>query len=140
LRDAAGQLRNVEGTRITDSLAAGSTRDSVQLLLDTLVAQDFEVIGPTARDGAIVYDQIARITDLPVGWTDRQDAGRYRLERRDDGALFGFNVGPQAWKRFLHRPVETLWTTRRDENVTTVEDAHGPAPKYRVYRRRRRHR
>jgi hypothetical protein len=120
---------------MTDSLAVGSTatiaRDSVQLLLDTLVAQDFEVIGPTARDGAIVYDQIARITDLPVGWTDRQDAGRYRLERRDDGALFG---------RFLHRPVETLWTTRRDENVTTVEDAHGPAPKYRVYRRRRRHR
>ena len=40
------------------------------------------------------------ITDLPVGWTDRRDAGRYRLERRDDGALFGFNVGPQAWKRF----------------------------------------
>ena len=40
---------------MTDSLAVGSTatisRDSVQLLLDTLVAQDFEVIGPTARDG-----------------------------------------------------------------------------------------
>jgi len=130
LRDAAGQLRNVEGTRITDSLAAGSTRDSVQLLLDTLVAQDFEVIGPAARDGAIVYDRIARITDLPVGWTDGQDAGRYRLKRRDDGALFGFNVGPQAWKRFRHRPVETLWTTRKDQNCITVEHGDSPASKY----------
>jgi sulfhydrogenase subunit beta (sulfur reductase) len=99
---------------MTDSLPVGNTatisRDSVQALLDVLVTRDFEVIGPTTRDGAIVYDRIARVADLPVGWTDRQDAGRYRLERRDDDAFFGFNVGPQAWKRFLHRPVETLWT------------------------------
>jgi sulfhydrogenase subunit beta (sulfur reductase) len=99
---------------MTDSLTVGNTatisRDSVQALLDVLVTRDFEVIGPTVRDGAIVYDRIARVADLPVGWTDRQDAGRYRLERRDDDAFFGFNVGPQAWKRFLHRPVETLWT------------------------------
>ena len=50
------------------------------------------------RDGAIVYDRIGRVADLPVGWTDRQDGGRYRLERCDDDALFGFNVGSQAWK------------------------------------------
>ena len=52
------------------------------------------------RDDAIVYDEIASLEDLPVGWRDRQDAGRYRLEPRDDGAFFGFAVGPQAWKRF----------------------------------------
>jgi sulfhydrogenase subunit beta (sulfur reductase) len=106
------------------------SRDSVQALLDVLVARDFEVIGPTARDGAIVYDRIGRVDDLPVGWTDSQDAGRYRLERRDDGALFGFNLGPQAWKRFLHRPVETLWTMRKDENGTTTEHDDRTAPKY----------
>ena len=55
-----------------------------------------------------------RVRDLPAGWTDRQEAGRYRLERRDDDALFGFAVGPQSWKRFLHPPVETLWTARRE--------------------------
>jgi hypothetical protein len=49
-----------------------------------------------------------------LGWTDRQDGGRYRLERRDDGALFGYNVGPHSWKRFLHPPVQRLWQARRD--------------------------
>ena len=78
---------------MTDSLTVGNTatisRDSVQALLDVLVTRDFEVIGPTVRDGAIVYDRIARVADLPVGWTDGQDAGRYRLERRDEDAFFG---------------------------------------------------
>jgi sulfhydrogenase subunit beta (sulfur reductase) len=71
---------------MTGSLAVGRiatiSADSVQLLLDTLVAQDFEVVGPTVRDGAIVYDRIARITDMPVGWTDRQEPRTIPLCRR----------------------------------------------------------
>ncbi len=31
----------------------------------------------------------------------RQDGGTYRLERRDDEALFGYAVGPHSWKQFL---------------------------------------
>ncbi len=42
--------------------------------------------------------------ELPVGWTDRQDGGTYRLERRDDEARFGFAVGPHSWKQFLFPP------------------------------------
>jgi formate hydrogenlyase subunit 6/NADH:ubiquinone oxidoreductase subunit I len=104
--------------------------DVVQTLLDVLTARDYEVVGPTARDGAIVYDRIARVADLPAGWTDRQEAGRYRLERRDDNALFGFTVGPQAWKRFLHRPIETLWTMRKTANGLTVEGDGSEVPKF----------
>ncbi len=119
---------------MTDTVAAGGTatisRGAVQTLLDILAAQNYEVIGPTVRDDAIVYDRIARLADLPAGWTDRQEAGRYRLERRDDGALFGFTVGPQAWKRFLHRPVETLWTMRRTDNGVTVESGNSVVPKF----------
>ncbi len=103
--------------------------DALQTLLDAL-AEDYEVIGPTVRDGAIVYDRIARVAELPAGWTDRQAPGRYHLERRQDGALFGFTVGPQAWKRFLHRPVETLWTMRKGENGVTVESDAGSVPNF----------
>jgi len=117
-----------------DSVAVGGTatisRGALQALLDVLAAKDYEVFGPTARDDAIVYDRIARLADLPAGWTDRQEAGRYRLERRDDAALFGFSVGPQAWKRLLHRPVETLWTMRRTEHGVTVESRYSAAPKF----------
>jgi formate hydrogenlyase subunit 6/NADH:ubiquinone oxidoreductase subunit I len=66
---------------------------------------------------------------LPAGWTDHQEAGRYRLERRDDAALFGFAVGPQSWKRFLHPPVETLWTMRQGEGVT-VSSAITTTPRF----------
>ena len=82
------------------------------------------------RDGAIVYEPVSQLSDLPIGWTDRQEPGRYRLERRDDAALFGFTVGPQAWKRFLHPPAETLWTMRRGEDGVTVESPADIAPKF----------
>ena len=92
------------------------TCDGLQALIDALEHRAYRVVGPVVRDGAIVFDAVASVEDLPAGWTDHQDAGRYRVQRRDDGALFGFAVGPQSWKRFLHPPVETLWTARRDGN------------------------
>ena len=89
-------------------------RDVLQSIIIGLASRGFRVIGPTTRDGAIVYENIARLEDLPVGWTDRQDAGQYRLERRADQALFGYAVGPHSWKRFLHPPVEVLWRAHRE--------------------------
>ena len=88
------------------------SHQGLQALIDALAARGYQVLGPTVRDGAIVYAEVSGIADLPAGWTDRQDAGRYRLERRADTALFGYAVGPQSWKRFLHPPIERLWQAR----------------------------
>jgi sulfhydrogenase subunit beta (sulfur reductase) len=99
--------------------------DGLDALLAALRRRGYQVMGPTVRDGAIVYDSIAAAKDLPQGWTERQEAARYRLERRDDEAFFGFAVGPQSWKKFLHPPVETLWRARRGDDGFTVEE---PAP------------
>ena len=101
--------------------------DSLQVLITALVGRGYQVLGPTVRDGAIVYDEIVRLDDLPRGWTDRQEAGRYRLEKRSDDALFGYAVGPQSWKRFLHPPIERLWQVRRDGTVLSDEV---PVPKF----------
>jgi coenzyme F420-reducing hydrogenase alpha subunit len=78
----------------------------LQTLIDVLIAHGYDVLGPILRDGAIVYDEVRHIDDLPRGWTDRQDAGTYRIEKRQDEALFGYAVGPQSWKRFVHPPVD----------------------------------
>jgi ferredoxin len=94
--------------------------EGLQALIEALAARGYRVMGPRVRDGAIVYDEIAQLQDLPAGWTDRQEAGRYELERRTDGALFGFATGPHSWKQFLHPPAETLWTARRDENGLSI--------------------
>ncbi len=90
------------------------TVDGLQALLDELSARGYRVVGPTLRDQAIVYDDIARTSDLPQGWTDEQAGGRYRVVPRNDDALFGYAVGPHSWKKFLHQPVQRLWHAVRD--------------------------
>ena len=104
--------------------------DGLRALLHALAGQGFQVVGPTVRDGAIVYDTVARLDDLPAGWTDRQAPGRYHLERRDDDALFGFAVGPQSWKQFLHPPVMSLWRARQDGDSIALESGRSPPPKF----------
>ena len=89
-------------------------RDGLDSLIQALTRRGYLVLGPRVRDGAIIYDEITAAEDLPAGWTDRQEAGHYRLERRADKALFGYAVGPQSWKRFLHPPIERLWQARRE--------------------------
>ena len=83
-------------------------REQLRALFDALRAQGMVTVGPTLRDGAIVYDELASIDDLPAGWSDRQEAGTYRVLKRSDEALFGYNVGPHSWKQFLHPPALRL--------------------------------
>jgi ferredoxin len=115
-----------------DALKVGDRRvldrHDFPALFRALKAKGYRVVGPTVRDGAIVYDELAGVDDLPVGWTDRQEAGKYRLERRTDEALFGYTVGPFSWKKYLYPPRERLWTASRDGGTFTVapEPVDGP--------------
>ncbi len=43
-------------------------------LLNALHSRGYRVVGPTLRDQAIVYDELDSEADLPIGWTDEQDA------------------------------------------------------------------
>ena len=87
--------------------------DQLGKLIEALVRQGYEVIGPRLRDGAIVYDKVESSEDLPAGWTDEQEPGRYRLKRREDDAFFGYAVGPQSWKNYLHPADVRLWSAER---------------------------
>jgi len=89
--------------------------DALQELIRALHDRGFRVLGPKVRDGAIVYDELDSATQLPIGWTDEQAPGRYRLERRDDDARFGYAVGPHSWKQFLLPPRLRLWRARRGD-------------------------
>ncbi|WP_435099599.1 4Fe-4S dicluster domain-containing protein [Arhodomonas sp. AD133] len=97
--------------------------DGLQGLIEALAGRGYRVIGPRLRDGAIVYDDVAAVDDLPAGWTDEQDGGHYRVRRRDDAALFGYAVGPHSWKRYLHPPDLTLWRASHGPDGLRFEDA-----------------
>jgi sulfhydrogenase subunit beta (sulfur reductase) len=105
-------------------------QDGLDALIRTLAAEGYKVIGPTLGDGAIVYDEIDSAAQLPAGWTDVQEPGSYRLERRGDGAVFGFAVGPHSWKKFLHVPVLRLWQAQRQSDGSINVTAE-PAPESR---------
>lgn len=106
------------------------TIEGLEALLGALQRRGYHVVGPTRRDQAIVYDDIASIAELPRGWTDQQEGGRYRLARRADDALFGYAVGPQSWKKFLHPPVLRLWRTDRDGSDMHVAPEPDPDERF----------
>jgi formate hydrogenlyase subunit 6/NADH:ubiquinone oxidoreductase subunit I len=106
------------------------TPESLAGLIAALRNDGFRVIGPRLRDQTILYDDIDTVADLPAGWTDEQDGGHYRVRRRDDAALFGYNVGPHAWKRFLHPPLLSLWRAERGPDGFTVTATAEPAERY----------
>jgi sulfhydrogenase subunit beta (sulfur reductase) len=97
-------------------------RQHLQKLFDVLAGNGYQIIGPTVSDGAIVYDEIRNIDDLPAGWTDRQEAGSYRLEKRSDNALFGYNVGPYSWKKLFSPPRTRLWQGERNGGAPQITE------------------
>ncbi len=105
------------------------TVDGLSALLDALRADGFQLVGPTVRDGAIVQSEISGVGDLPAGWTEEQDAGTYRLKKRDDGALFGFSSGPHSHKSLFFVPRLRLFQIRRKDQSFVVERDAAPPPK-----------
>jgi hypothetical protein len=105
--------------------------EALEGLLQALRRRGFTPVGPTVRQGAICYDEIDSAADLPAGWTDVQDGGTYRLEPREDDAVFGHNVGPNSWKSHLFPAKLTLWKARRDaEGGLQVEEETADVPRY----------
>jgi len=105
-------------------------RTNLQALLDLLLKQGYQVIGPRLEQGAIIYDALERAEDLPAGWTEEQGPGLYRLKRRDDDALFGYAVGPHSWKRFLFPPQVNLMRSQQTAEGWQMSEVQQPVVRY----------
>jgi sulfhydrogenase subunit beta (sulfur reductase) len=103
----------VETARTVKSITIGA--EQFPQLIAAIAKRGYELFGPKVREGAIVYDRLNSAQDLPRGWKDEQQAGKYRLAHRRDKAYFGYNAGPHSWKKFLHPPVYRLWQCTRDD-------------------------
>jgi len=105
--------------------------DGLDALIGALGGAGYKVVGPTVSDGAIIYHEIERAAQLPIGWTDVQEPGSYRLDRRGDSAVFGFAVGPHSWKKYLQVPSLQLWRARRESDGSiSATSASEPAPRF----------
>lgn len=104
--------------------------DELESLIQALIGAGYHVVGPLARDGAIVIDSLAHAADLPQGLEDVQAPGRYRLEKRNHSAFFSYSVGAHSWKRIFHVPVERLFQIRRSDTGTNIVPE--PLPRGRI--------
>jgi sulfhydrogenase subunit beta (sulfur reductase) len=105
-------------------------RHRLDQLIRTLADDGYRVVGPTIDQEAIVYGDIASADDLPVGWTDIQEPGKYRLQRRDDKACFGYVVGPHSWKKYLYPPLTLVASADRTETGWQMSTPETEPPRY----------
>ncbi|MBI3864134.1 MAG: 4Fe-4S dicluster domain-containing protein [Planctomycetia bacterium] len=110
--------------------AAFLEKCQLQTLFDALRGDGYQVVGPTVSQDAIVYDEIRTVDDLPRGWTDVQEPGKYRLERREDDALFGYVVGPHSWKKYLFPPLTTVAAADRTDAGWAMSTPAAAVPRY----------
>ena len=105
-------------------------RDGLGGLIAALQQSGYQVIGPKAVSGAITYEPVDNVNQLPAGWLDEQEGGSYRLLKGDDGALFGHTVGPHSWKRYLYPPNQRLWQGQRGEAGFSITPEPEPTTPY----------
>ena len=68
-------------------------RADFQTLIDSLTGRGFDVLGPTVRNGAVVYERVRTVEDLATGLRDEQAGGYYHPGPRGDSSLFGYTHG-----------------------------------------------
>ncbi len=84
-----------------------------QDLLDRFREGGYECLGPVMKDGAIQFQPIQNIGQLPKGVRNDQEPGKYRLRQEQDERLFAWNHGPQGLKPLCFAPQELLWQENR---------------------------
>ncbi len=122
-------LQKAQGQALPAGKQIVIAKSDLQQIFEALGAAGYTIIGPTIYQEAIVYEEINRVDDLPIGWTDEQGPGHYRLRPRDDGRFFGYGVGPNSWKKFLYPSRLTLFGTGRNGDGF-VTDSEQVIPQY----------
>ena len=89
-------------------------REQLQRLLDALLTRGYRVLGPLVRDAALHFAELKSVAELPVGWRDEQEPGRYRLEQTAASHGFGVVHGPGGIKRHVFAPREPLLQIEMD--------------------------
>ncbi|KUJ84749.1 sulfite reductase subunit A [Microbulbifer flavimaris] len=102
--------------------------EDLDLLIQAIRADGYQVLGPVIRDQAIAYGAVEKADDLPRGWTDEQEKGHYRLRRRNDDAYFGYAASPQSWKQYLQLPRRQVWQARKSDLGIQVREVVDEAP------------
>ena len=100
------------------------------VILDVLRDDGYRLVGPTIREGAITYDEIERMDELPIGWRDEQSPATYRLSDHKDETYFGYVVGPDSPKKYLYPSRLPLFKIRDNGHGPEVQSLNETPPRF----------
>ncbi|MDH3343055.1 MAG: 4Fe-4S dicluster domain-containing protein, partial [Gammaproteobacteria bacterium] len=86
----------------------------------------YSCIGPQVRDGAIIYDEINSVEQLPYGIGGEQSPGHYSLVENNSKKYFDWANGPQAIKPLLFASREKLWQSQQSVEGVISFDKNEP--------------
>jgi ferredoxin len=93
----------------------------LQALVQQLKERGYRTIGPRVSDGAVIYDEMDAVQDMPIGVIDQQDGGTYRLKAQDENSYFDYVVGPHSLKNYLFPPRDTVLEAHRVKGSWQLE-------------------
>lgn len=99
-------------------------------LFAVLAKAGYQTIGPRVRDGAVVYEPISSPDEMPVGKSDEQEGGHYRIVDGTPGSYFEYVVGPTSWKKYLFPPKQKLFAAEKSGNGFKIIENKGEEPAY----------
>lgn len=111
---------------MNDKISYFLPHKELQKLIIALEKAGFSCVGPQVRDGAIVYDVLNHVDQLPWGIRDHQSPGSYQLENISEQKAFAFSNGPQAIKPILFKPQEPVWKVVRNSEGKLIFQPHHP--------------
>ncbi len=103
-------------------------REDFPHLLRALTQAGYDCVGPQIRQGAIVFDHLHSVTQLPQGFQDEQQPAHYRLQQTDSPYWFDWSNGASAIKPYTFAPQENLWAVQRDQSGRLRFQATLPQP------------
>ena len=119
-------------TGATPTPAQFLARTDLQHLLDALHARAYRVVGPVPRDGAVVFDEIRSVAELPSGLREVQEPGRYRIEANGRDTFFDVVNGPTSLKPYVFAPREQLLQIDPEGRSFRAQETLPQAPKLAV--------
>lgn len=105
-------------------------RSRIQELVDLLIDQGYDCVGPTIKDHAVVHKSFTHISSLTQGFSDKQSPGHYSIEEDESPRIFNYTNSVQGIKPWVFKPREPIWYAKR--NGTDIEFSAHSEPVARI--------
>jgi ferredoxin len=118
-------------------LEIGTTVSIQKTELDVLITRlshmGYQVIGPKIKDHTLIHAPLASAAELPLGYSSRQEPGKYTLVKENHNNFFEITTGPQSWKEYFFPPKSTLLKFQKvngEHTAWQVTETGIEAPRY----------